>query len=168
MNLKITMKSAVTTILFTTLFLNVKAQHIKHDTLNYITNYPEYVDGGCSFYTSLDIALAPGARHDKNKYKLIITPYRAFIQISFYKHQLFKRIKRTKTAKGYMDIYNGKSGSFTLSIDHIKKINTCESIRKGTLKITAANIKETIKVHGISDEIDAYNGYTKKQLHLKN
>ncbi len=154
------MKRCCSVILLLFLSLNVVAQ--KKDTvkLPYITSYPVYIDGGCSFFNEVNIPL------QEHKYQLIISAYKvAFIQIGAYRSILFKRRMRVKTSKGYIDYYKGKDGSFVLTIDSIIKTPDHSSIRRGTLTLKTKNIIVAVKIQGKVDEIDTYNGYTERQIH---
>ncbi len=154
------MRSFVSFVLLIVLSISVSAQKISPDKLPYITHYETvYIDGGCSFFNEINIPL------QEHKYQLIISAYNtAFIQGAT-KQILFRRKKRVKTNKGYIDYYKGKAGSFVLTINSITKIKGQGSIRSGTLKMITKNITSETRIHGKVYEIDSYNGYTERQIH---
>ncbi len=120
--------------------------------LPYITSgYPVKIDGGCSFYVDANIPL------NEHKYQLVMDSRPlAFLEYAKGYFTYFKRIRRVKKSKGYIDYYKGGSGSFTLTIDSIVKVDRYSTIRSGVLNLATNILKVTMKVHGEVEEMDSY------------
>jgi hypothetical protein len=104
------LKSFLSVVILLVFSLIGVGQKISPAKLPYITNYPVYIDGGCSFFNEINTPL------QRDKYQLIISAYKvAFIQIRASKYILFKRLKRVKSNGGYIDYYKGREGAFTLA-----------------------------------------------------
>ena len=120
--------------------------------MEFITDYPIMIDGGCNFFTFTDVPLSD------NKFILIISSQkRCFIKRKG-NFLLYKKNKRIIYQPNmYTDIFSNGKEKLALKIINIINNNDGSSVQTGTLEVIDKDEHLIFKVHGIVNELDRNN-----------